>query len=94
MDKEILLAFINSQGTGFSWIVIAFFVMITCLVMIHYLNKDSYSEGKQAARKEGLENLQASIARLVHDQQQLREQLLAPHPPPLTDYTATIEPRP
>jgi hypothetical protein len=80
IDKEILLAFINNQGTGFSWIVIAFFVMILCLVMIYYLNKDAYNLGKQAARKEGLENLQASIARLIHDQQEMSRKLFFSEP--------------
>jgi hypothetical protein len=80
IDKEILLAFINNQGTGFSWIVIAFFAMIICLVIINYVNKDAYNLGKQAARKEGLENLQASIARLVHDQQEMNRKLFFKEP--------------
>jgi uncharacterized protein YycO len=76
IDKEILLAFINNQGTGFSWIVIAFFVMITCLVMIKAVNKSEYQQGKNAARREGLESLQASIARLIHDQQEIKNSIV------------------
>lgn len=81
IDKDIILAFINSQGTGFSWIVLGFFAMIVALVGIKVAQRDAYQSGKDAARREGLENLQASIARLIHDQQEMNHKLFFPTEP-------------
>jgi hypothetical protein len=80
IDKEIILAFINGQGTGFSWIVLGFFAMIVALVAIKAAQRDVYQSGKDDARREGLENLQASIARLVHDQQEMKHKLFFTEP--------------
>jgi hypothetical protein len=75
IDKEIILAFINNQGTGFSWIVMGFFATVVALVLIKVVNNDAYNQDKNAARREGLENLRASIARLVHDQQEIKDRI-------------------
>lgn len=73
IDKEILLHIVDGPGAGITWMVLGFFAMIVFLMMLYYLHKDAFNEGKQAARKEGLENLNASIARLIHDQQELKQ---------------------
>jgi hypothetical protein len=75
MDREILLAFINSQGTGLSWIVIAFFAMVVCLVLIKATRYNDFQNGINQARREGLDNLQVTLAKIVHEQQETKRRI-------------------
>lgn len=85
MDKEILLAIINGPGTGLTVMVlglIAGFVVIYCVKLSQ---RTDYEEGKKAARREGLENLQVTIAKMVHDQAEMRKHLIAQRSPSFPD---------
>jgi hypothetical protein len=75
MDHEILLHFIDGPGAGLTLMVLGFFVLILGLAIVRARMKDSYNEGRASARRESLDHLQASIARLIHDQQEIKNRL-------------------
>jgi hypothetical protein len=81
MDKEVLLAIINGPGSGLTVMVLGAIAAFTIIVCIKLSMRGAYDEGKQAARREGLENLQVTLAKLVHDQAEMRKQLSV-HPSP------------
>jgi hypothetical protein len=75
MDHEILLHFIDGPGTGLTVMVVSFFALIATMYGTNAARKNSYEEGRADAHREGLNNLQGSIARLVHDQQEMKSRL-------------------
>jgi hypothetical protein len=75
MDHEILLHIIDGPGAGITLMVLGFFVLILGLAIVRAGMKDAYNEGKASARREGLDHLQASIARLIHDQQEIKNRI-------------------
>jgi ABC-type uncharacterized transport system substrate-binding protein len=75
MDHEILLHIIDGPGTGLTVMVLGFFALVGIIYSVNAARSSDFQNGKEAARREGLENLQSSIARLVHDQQEIKHRL-------------------
>lgn len=86
MDKEVLLAIINGPGTGLTVMVLGVIAAFAVSYCVKLGTRGDFEEGKQAARKEGLENLQVTLAKLVHDQADMKQHLarqLSPQPSPI-----------
>jgi hypothetical protein len=75
MDHEILLHIIDGPGTGLTVMVLGFFALVAIMYGIKASMSARFEEGRESARREGLQNLQSSIARLVHDQQEIKHRL-------------------
>lgn len=75
MDKEVLLAIINGPGIGMTAMVLGLIAALVIVFCVKIAQRGDYEEGKKAARREGLENLQVTLAKLVHDQAEIRRQL-------------------
>lgn len=61
--------------------VLGFFAMVCILAGIRVAGRNDFEQGKNAARREGLERLESSIARLINDQQEMRnERRVINHP--------------
>jgi hypothetical protein len=76
IDKEILLTFINGPGSGLTVMVVALIASLVIIYGIKASARGDYERGKQAARQQGLENLQVTLAKLVHDQAEMRQQIV------------------
>jgi hypothetical protein len=75
MDHEILLHIIDGPGAGLTLMVLGFFALVAVTYGIKAAHDGAYQEGKNAARREGLDNVQATLARLVHDQQEMKNRI-------------------
>jgi uncharacterized membrane protein affecting hemolysin expression len=94
MDKEVLLAIINGPGNGLTVMVLGVIAAFTIIVVVKLGMRGDFEQGKQVARREGLENLQVTLAKLVHDQADMKNtivripEMMATHPDPDDrDYT-------
>lgn len=80
MDHEILLHIIDGPGTGLTVMVLGFFALVAIIYSVNAARRHEYEEGKMAARREGLENLQVTLSKLVHDQQEMKHKLFFTEP--------------
>lgn len=77
MDKEILLHIIDGPGSGLTLMVLGFFVLLGVLIIVRWSSgyDAAIREGRDAERREGLDQLKAQMAKLVFDQQQIISKL-------------------
>jgi hypothetical protein len=80
MDHEILLHIIDGPGIGLTFMVLGFFAFIAILYGINASKSSHYEEGRAAARRDGLQNLQVTLAKLVHDQEEMKQKLFFTKP--------------
>jgi hypothetical protein len=64
---EILLHIIDGPGMGLTLMALGFFALVAVLASLRWARKDDFQRGKEEARREGLENIQVTLARLVSD---------------------------
>lgn len=77
MDKEVLLHIIDGPGATWGWMAFGFFAMVVALTAMRWAwNFDrAIMEGRQAERREGLDQIKAQMAKVVFDQQQIMSKL-------------------
>jgi hypothetical protein len=80
MDHEILLHIIDGPGAGLTIMVLGFFALMAIIYSINAARSNNFQKGKEEARREGLENLQVTLAKLVHDQQEMKQKLFFTEP--------------
>lgn len=73
IDKEVILHLIDGPGATWGWIMVGLFAALLCYGLVRTLNgwDKAYEEGKTAARREGLDELRAQMAKVIYDVQQL-----------------------
>lgn len=77
MDKEIILHIIDGPGSGITFMVLGFFVLIGILVLYRWSfgYEAAKDEGRAAERREGLDQIRAQMAKVTFDQQQIINKL-------------------
>jgi hypothetical protein len=77
VDKELLLHFIDGPGSGFTFIVLGFFALIAVLTIVRWANgyDAAMTAGREAERRDGLDQLRAQLAKVTFDQQQIMSKL-------------------
>jgi hypothetical protein len=77
VDKEILLHIIDGPGFGLTLMVLGFFVLLGVLIIVRWSSgyDAAIREGRDAERRDGLDQLKAQMAKVVFDQQQIISKL-------------------
>lgn len=77
MDKEILLHIIDGPGSGLTLMVLGFFVLLGVLIIVRWFSgyDAAMTAGRNAERRDGLDQLKAQMAKVVFDQQQIISKL-------------------
>jgi hypothetical protein len=77
VDKEILLHIIDGPGSGLTLMVLGFFVLLGVLIIVRWSSgyDAAIREGRDAERRDGLDQLKAQMAKVVFDQQQIISKL-------------------
>jgi hypothetical protein len=77
VDKDILLHIIDGPGTGLTMMVLGFFVLLGVLIVVRWSSgyDAAIREGRDAERRDGLDQLKAQMAKVVFDQQQIISKL-------------------
>lgn len=75
--QAIIMGLINGPGSGFTAIVVGFFLMIVLLVLIRAtLRRDkAFEEGRREWRGDTLSQISSQLARLTADQGELAKQI-------------------
>jgi hypothetical protein len=77
VDKEILLHIIDGPGSGLTMMILGFFVLLGVLIIVRWSSgyDAAMTAGREAERREGLDQLKAQMAKVVFDQQQIISKL-------------------
>jgi hypothetical protein len=77
MDKEIILHIIDGPGVTWGWIAFGFFAMVTIITLARWLNgyDAAMQAGREAERRDGIDQIRAQMAKVMFDQQQIMKTL-------------------
>lgn len=71
MDKDIALAIINGPGSTWGWMLFTIIAGLVIVYIVRYVCYDvGIMEGRAIERKEGMDRIQAQLAKISFDQQQ------------------------
>lgn len=72
MDKDIALAIVNGPGSTWGWMLFTIIAGLVIVYIARYMNRYDVGimEGRAAERREGMDRLQAQIAKLTFDHEQ------------------------
>jgi hypothetical protein len=73
MDKEVLLHIIDGPGATWGWMVFTLVAGFVIVLLVRTFNgyAAGFREGREAERRDGLDQIRAQMAKLSFDQQQV-----------------------
>jgi hypothetical protein len=77
MDKEVLLHIIDGPGATWGWMVFTLVGGFVIVFLVRTFNgyEAGFREGREAERREGLDQIRAQMAKLSFDQQQMMNRI-------------------